>query len=75
MRERFLHCKRIESFGSEISFLDFLKKKTFFLNFVINFRARKIAFKLLAENEAAKLRANDTVGAESDSKQGMIFIA
>ena len=34
----------------------------------------KIAFKLLAENEAAKLRANDTVGAESDSKQGEILL-
>merc|ERR1719259_657526 len=32
------------------------------------------AFKLLAENEAAKLRANDTVGAESDSKQELIFL-
>ena len=28
----------------------------------------------MAENEAAKLRANDTVGAESDSKQGEIFL-
>ena len=39
-----------------------------------NFQSRKPAFKLLAENEAAKLRANDTVGAESDSKQGEILL-
>ena len=76
MCERFLHGERIESFGSKIFILDFRKKKIFqkFLKFFFNLRAQKSAFKLLAENEAAKLRANDTVGAESDSKQGGIFI-
>ena len=73
MCERFLHCQRIESFGSEIFILDFLKNYIF--QNIYQFESTKIAFKLLAENEAAKLRANDTVGAESDSKQGKIFIA
>ena len=54
----------------------FSKEKDFskISEFFFNLRAQKSAFKLLAENEAAKLRANDTVGAESDSKQGEIFI-